>query len=261
MAKVNVSGGYDAAVETISLDTGERAKLPTPTYKLLWWDATNYSDPWDDPKWEIVEVSAHPGAADDLTVIRGSETAYGGKAASTKNTGSASYKMANVMTAYNWERLRQRCAFRAHRNGVDQTAVLTATTTKVLFNAEDYDVVSQNYDTTNSKFVAPRAMILHVDAAVQLTSLDGDDDEVLWVYIYSGPTGSLTLHSYTQTHAGVHTHDSLTGHISDNLSLSASDEVEIRARHNVTGASPGSDRTINGSSTESWFSGFEVLPQ
>ena len=90
-AKVTVSTGYDAAAVTIELSLGHGAFLPSPAtdgaFNLVWWDSTNYDDPADDPNVEIVRCTAR--STDTLTVTRNQE----GSGASTKNTGSATYKM------------------------------------------------------------------------------------------------------------------------------------------------------------------------
>lgn len=94
--KVTVSIGYDASATSIVLATGQGAELPDPSgdnYNLIWWDSTNYADPADDPNVEIVRVTAK--SSDTLTVTRNQESS----GASTKNTGSATYKMTLGPTA------------------------------------------------------------------------------------------------------------------------------------------------------------------
>ena len=92
---VEVSTGYDASATSITLSTGEGATLPTPTTKrqfnLLWWDGTNYT-PLTDPNRELVRCTNRAG--DVLTVVRAQE----GTAATTKNTGSATYQMRLVQS-------------------------------------------------------------------------------------------------------------------------------------------------------------------
>ena len=67
--KVEVSTGYSAVATSIVLSTGEGAELPDPSddnYNMVWWDASVYPDPADDPNFEIVRVTAKTG--DTLTV-------------------------------------------------------------------------------------------------------------------------------------------------------------------------------------------------
>lgn len=89
--KVTVSIGYDDTATAITLTAGHGALLPDPSslgdYNLVWWDSSAYPDPADDPKKEIVRVTAN--AADVLTVTRAQE----GTAGQTKNTGGSVYKM------------------------------------------------------------------------------------------------------------------------------------------------------------------------
>ncbi|MDD5065232.1 MAG: hypothetical protein PHQ35_10810 [Phycisphaerae bacterium] len=95
-AKVEVSTGYDDAATTVVLTAGEGAKLPDPSsagaFNLVWWNSTDYPDPADDPNKEIVRCTAR--STDTLTVARNQESS----GASTKNTGSKTYKMAIALT-------------------------------------------------------------------------------------------------------------------------------------------------------------------
>ncbi len=95
-AKVIVSTGYNAAATTVVLSSGEGAKLPQPStdgsFNLVWWNATDYGDPADDPNVEIVRCTAR--SADALTVTRAQE----GTSASTKNTSGKTYKMILAVT-------------------------------------------------------------------------------------------------------------------------------------------------------------------
>lgn len=94
---VTVSGLYNAAATSITLQTGQGSKLPATTggyrYRLVWWDATTYSHPSDDPFSEIVLVTARSG--DVLTVVRG----YEGTVAQNKNLSGVTYRMMQSLTA------------------------------------------------------------------------------------------------------------------------------------------------------------------
>jgi len=94
--KVAVSIGYDDVATSIALSASEGAKLPDPAvsgaFNLVWWNATDYTDPSDDPNVEIVRCTAR--STDTLTVTRAQE----GTAGSTKNTGGKSYKMNLAIT-------------------------------------------------------------------------------------------------------------------------------------------------------------------
>jgi len=98
--KVTVSTTYGSGDTSIVLTTGHGSRLPsTFPYPLTWWDATTYSDPADDPNKEIVIVTGRTG--DTLTVTRAGE----GTSASTKNTGSKTYKMVLSITKAMWDGL------------------------------------------------------------------------------------------------------------------------------------------------------------
>lgn len=89
--KVTPITGYGAGATAVSLVGGEGALLPLPSasgaFNLTWWNASDYSDPSDDPDKEIVRVTAR--TSDNLTILRGQE----GTVASAKNIGNKTYKM------------------------------------------------------------------------------------------------------------------------------------------------------------------------
>jgi len=93
-AIVTVSTGYDASATSIVLTSGHGAKLPsTFSYNLVWWNATDYGSPADDPNVEIVRCTAR--STDTLTVTRAQE----GTSAATHNTSGKTYKMMLGVTA------------------------------------------------------------------------------------------------------------------------------------------------------------------
>jgi hypothetical protein len=102
--KVNVKQGYDNTATVIQLALGEGNKLPDPAtegqYNLVWWNATDYSDPADDPYKEIVRVVAKSG--DQLTILRGQE----GTTAQNHNLSGKSYKMMLTLTKKTYEDLQ-----------------------------------------------------------------------------------------------------------------------------------------------------------
>lgn len=94
--KVTVSTGYNAVATSIALSSGHGSRLPQPSsdgaFNLVWWNATDYADPSDDPNREIVRVTAR--STDTLTVTRAQEST----SASTKNTSGKTYKMVLAIT-------------------------------------------------------------------------------------------------------------------------------------------------------------------
>jgi hypothetical protein len=99
-AKVTVSTGYGSGDTSVVLTTGHGSRLEsTFPYPLTWWNATDYSDPADDPNREIVLVTNR--VSDTLTLTRAAE----GTSASTKNTASKTYKMVEGITKAMWDAL------------------------------------------------------------------------------------------------------------------------------------------------------------
>lgn len=92
-AKGTLSTGYDDEATSIVLIGGDGARFPTVPFNAVWWNATDYPDPADDPDREIVRVTAR--STDTLTVTRAQE----GTAASTKNFEGKVYRLAAGFTA------------------------------------------------------------------------------------------------------------------------------------------------------------------
>jgi len=104
-AKAKVKYGYDNSATSIELETGGGAKFPDPAtegaFNLVWWNATDYSDPSDDPYKEIIRVIAKSG--DTLTIQRGQE----GTSAQNHNIPGKVYMVMRVLTAKDYEDLER----------------------------------------------------------------------------------------------------------------------------------------------------------
>jgi hypothetical protein len=109
-AKVQVSTGYDSVATSVTLITGHGSRLPNAfPYPLVWFNATSYPDPSDDPDVEIVTVTNR--VADILTITRGVE----GTTASNKNTSGVTYKMVQSLTAAMWDSIFNLALGQDHR--------------------------------------------------------------------------------------------------------------------------------------------------
>lgn len=87
LSKALVDPIHDAVTTTVTTRVGQSANLPVQLFYATWFDVTNFPDPSDDPKVEIVRL---PNAvAGDVWsgVVRGQL----GTIASTKNTVGATY--------------------------------------------------------------------------------------------------------------------------------------------------------------------------
>jgi|GEM_PF-3431105 len=71
---VSVSGLYNASAVTITLVSGERAKLLDPAthgeYNLGWFNITDYASPHEDPYVEYVRVKSFSATPDVITIQR-----------------------------------------------------------------------------------------------------------------------------------------------------------------------------------------------
>lgn len=92
--KAPLAAGYAAGVTAISVAAGTGGRLPVAPFNAVWWNATDYPDPADDPNVEIVRCTVIAG--DNLTVTRGQE----GTADSAHNTVGKTYILINTMTAF-----------------------------------------------------------------------------------------------------------------------------------------------------------------
>lgn len=90
---------YDAAATEVVLVGGHSARFGTPPFPAVWYNATDYGRPSDDPGVEVVTVTAIDG--DTLTITRGQE----GTLASAKNTAGKSYRIYQTLTAAMWDDL------------------------------------------------------------------------------------------------------------------------------------------------------------
>ena len=92
-AKATVSAGYAAGVTSITLAAGGGARFPAVAFNAVWWNATDFFDPADDPSVEIVRVTNIVG--DVLTITRGQE----GTADVNHNTAGKTYKLIEGLTS------------------------------------------------------------------------------------------------------------------------------------------------------------------
>lgn len=93
-AKGTLTQGYDDAATSIVLTAGDGARFPGAPFNAVWWNASDYPDPADDPAVEIVRVTAK--STDTFTVTRGAE---GGAGAMTHELEGKTYKLAAGLTA------------------------------------------------------------------------------------------------------------------------------------------------------------------
>ncbi len=191
---VTVSTTYGAGDTSIALTAGHGERLPATTggyrYHLTWWDSSTYPHPADDPNKEIVLVTARSG--DTLTVTRGQEST----SASTKNTGSVTYRMNLGITKTMWEEARvvksthQGVVLQTHRNSTSEKSVVELT-------ACDYIVMNDGTVLRNDagEWTGKTADVT-VSGAGGLDT--GSEDTAVWYEIYAiakeDATRSLLLH-------------------------------------------------------------------
>ena len=144
--------------------------------------------------------------------------------------------------AYDGSRFERIC-FSGHKNGADQTGIVSATYTKITFGTEDFDL-GGHYDSENSKFLPTVAGKYRLTAAVRFSAGVIDQAQYI-VAIYKN--GSVLRLAGT----------SASGTNSFSVSVSAvvdangsTDYFEIYANGGGVG-----DKTISGLAANSYFCG------
>jgi hypothetical protein len=99
-----LSTGIDASATSVVLTAGHGARFPNPTgsvqpFNAIIWNATDYTNPLDDPNYEIVRCTAR--STDTLTVTRAQE----GTTGVTHNTSAKTYKIALPLTLLGIQKL------------------------------------------------------------------------------------------------------------------------------------------------------------
>ncbi len=136
--------------------------------------------------------------------------------------------------------------FSAHKNATNQTAIVTATYTKVTFPTEVYDVGSV-YDATNSKWIPGIIGEVHIDACIRWSAVEDQKGFPILVYL-----NGVTYKNVTYIGSGT---TDLSSIISCDVPITAiTDYIEIYCYHNGV-----SDKIILGSIGMSWVMG-HMLP-
>jgi hypothetical protein len=132
-------------------------------------------------------------------------------------------------------------AFSAHKNGTDQTGILTTTLTKITFTTELFDANS-DYDAANSKWTPPAGKVLIIGAVFWSANIGNGN------FITSVFKNGTRFKDVVQTNAGAATWGGFVS-IIDNAN--GSDFYEIFA----SGPTTASNGTIDGT-TATYFMGY-----
>jgi len=123
-AIVTLSSGYNDVATSVVLVGGDGAKLPAPStdgsFNMVWWNATDYANPSDDPNKEIVRVTAR--STDTLTITRAQE----GTSATTKNTAGKTYKMILAYTKEQRDKFETWALNEHNPDGTHKLAAITS---------------------------------------------------------------------------------------------------------------------------------------
>ncbi len=136
--------------------------------------------------------------------------------------------------------------FAAHKNGTNQTGIVTATPTAVTFGTEVYDIVN-NYDTGTSQWVPGIIGKAHISAMITWTAA-ADQTEITILLYKNG----ASYKQETRKTSGTGEH---CNHIDCDILVDViTDYFEIYAYQ-----ASGGDKIISGDITKTWFMG-HMLP-
>jgi hypothetical protein len=219
----NVLGTHTSGDTTVTLDTGEGAKLPvvtgTYTHAYAWWfDSTNYASARLDPNREIVKITNR--VTDTLTVVRGQQ----GTSATSKTTPAAQYVMVSGATAGEWTALYEQMVERTvlyAKLSADQT-ITASTNTLVELDEERFDLQS-DFNTTTHIFTAPYDMIVFVSAQTSWKS--AEDAKTYQTHIQKAST-TLIIGEHHAARV-----DELTVPCSGLITMSATETLRMVAWH------------------------------
>lgn len=173
--KVTVNTTYDASATSIVLVASDGAKLPDPgvsgAFNLVWWNASDYTDPADDPNREIVRCTAR--TSDTLTVTRGQESI----SATTKNTAGKTYRMIVAFTKKTYDDIF-----------IAPTFSTSVTTPTVLATANDSGAIGSSGAAFSDFYLAAGGVINWNAGAATITESSG-----------TVTTSGKVIHSYTNT--------------------------------------------------------------
>lgn len=133
-------------------------------------------------------------------------------------------------------------AFSAYRS-TDQTGIVSGVSTQIDFTSEEYDYGSNFDSTTNYRFDAPYACIMHFTAGAFIDAMTG------YFQIYLRKNGSIARY-------GVRTYVSGTVGLTQattDLELALGDYVDVFCTHNH-----GANRDLKGGSSQLFFNGHEI---
>lgn len=138
--------------------------------------------------------------------------------------------------------VRNATAFRAYRSGSDQT-MTSSTSTKIQFNAVDYDLGNNFDETTEYAFIAPYDGVYHFAAGARIRS--GGSGTRTFINIYKNGAKLMGGTDYGA--------QAVQAAATDVVQLEAGDEITIEA-FVVAASNPGIQQGID----NTWFSGYLV---
>lgn len=140
----------------------------------------------------------------------------------------------------------EKYCFRAHKNGTNQTAIVTGTPTLVTFGTEDFDIGSY-YNTTNSRWTPPSGKYV-INAYITQATANMVDNARIGVYIYKNGS-AIQFAPEAVSGTAIVQGNGITGIVD----ADGDDYFEIYVTFSGTG-----DKTIDGTATQTFFSGWEV---
>lgn len=188
-------------------------------------------------------ATAAAASAATATTQAGIATTQAGLAAGSASTAASAGATAGASAAAT--ALAARPCFSAHMNGTDQTGLVTATWTKLLFGTELFDVGSA-YNTANSRWT-PAAGKYHISAAAQFKAGTVDARQCA-IAVYKNGT---IFRMFAALVSG--TTDAAAVNGSCIVDANGTDYFEIFAIGMGVG-----NKTVSGVASETWFEGSAI---
>lgn len=159
------------------------------------------------------------------------------------NTGTASDRVVTPETLAG-----SRHCFLAHKNGTDQTGILSATETKITFPTEDFDT-GAHYDAANSKFIPTLAGKYRLSATVQVDPTNVVDGSGAFIRLFKN--GVLHRESVSISAAAATAFSTQVTAIVD--ANGSTDYFEIYV--SILGAG---NKIVEGTASATWFCGERI---